>query len=63
VRTRVVLACQQDRSNREVARQLNVATQTAGKWRAPFVLKRLDCCSMNRGRAPRAASGMNRSSG
>lgn len=42
MRARVVLACQQDRSNREIARQLHVTTQTVGKWRGRFVARRLE---------------------
>src|SRR5579863_1256044 len=42
MRARVVLACQQDRFNREIARQLHVTKQTVGKWRGRFVKRRLD---------------------
>jgi transposase len=42
MRARVVLACQQDRSNREIARQLHLSNQTVGKWRGRFVKQRLD---------------------
>lgn len=42
LRARIVLACQQDRSNREIARQLRVTPQTVGKWRSRFKGARLD---------------------
>lgn len=42
MRARIVLASRQDRSNREIARQLRVTPQTVGKWRTRFMLKRLD---------------------
>jgi transposase len=42
MRARVVLASQQDRSNREIAEQLRVTPQTVGKWRTRFMSKRLD---------------------
>ncbi len=42
MRARVVLACQQDRSNREIGQQLRVTPQTVGKWRTRFVARRLD---------------------
>jgi transposase len=41
-RARIVLACQQDRSNREIARQLRVTAQTVGKWRERFQGARLN---------------------
>lgn len=42
LRARIVLAGQQDRSNREIAQQLRVTAQTVGKWRMRFMSKRLD---------------------
>jgi transposase len=42
LRARIVLASQQDRSNREIAEQLRVNVQTVGKWRSRFISKRLD---------------------
>jgi transposase len=42
LRARIVLASQQDRSNREIGRQLRVTPQTVGKWRTRFIAKRLD---------------------
>ena len=42
MRARIVLGCQQDRSNREIAQQLRVTPQTVGKWRTRFVARRLD---------------------
>src|SRR5450755_4333877 len=42
LRARIVLACQQDRSNREIARQLRITPQTVGKWRGRFHNARLD---------------------
>lgn len=41
LRARIVLACRQTRSNRDVARRLGITTQTVGKWRARFVARRL----------------------
>jgi transposase len=41
LRARIVLACQQDRSNREIGRQLHVTAQTVGKWRGRFEKARL----------------------
>ena len=42
LRARIVLACQQNRSNREIGRQLRVTAQTVGKWRGRFLDARLD---------------------
>ena len=42
MRARVVLACQQDRANREIARQLRITPQTVGKWRRRFQKLRLE---------------------
>ena len=42
MRARIVLSCQGDRSNGEIAQQLRVTPQTVGKWRTRFVRKRLD---------------------
>jgi transposase len=42
LRARVVLACAEPASNREVARRLRVTPQTVGKWRARFVQRRLE---------------------
>ena len=42
LRARIVLASQQDLSNREIAQQLSVTAQTVGKWRTRFMAKRLD---------------------
>lgn len=36
LRARIVLACHNRRSNREVAQRLGVSVQTVGKWRARF---------------------------
>lgn len=41
LRARIVLRCDAGRSNREVATQLGVTTQTVGKWRARFVAQRM----------------------
>jgi len=41
LRARIVLRCEAGRSNREVAAQLRVTTQTVGKWRARFVAARM----------------------
>jgi transposase len=37
-----VLACQPDRSNREIAQQLRMTPQTVCKWRGRFLAWRLD---------------------
>lgn len=42
LRARIVLACAQGSTNRDVARQLRVTQQTVGKWRHRFVAQRLD---------------------
>jgi transposase-like protein len=42
VRARIVLACAGGLSNSEVSRQLGVSLPTVGKWRARFVVDRLD---------------------
>jgi transposase len=42
LRCRIVLACAQGGSNTEVADQLGVNRMTVGKWRARFVIDRLD---------------------
>ncbi len=41
LRARIVLSCRDGRSNRDVARQLQVTAQTVGKWRTRFVARRL----------------------
>ncbi len=41
-RCRIVLACAQGLSNKEVAAELRCAPVTVGKWRARFVAARLD---------------------
>src|SRR6516225_8538416 len=42
LRARIVLACQQDQSNREIAHQVHTTAQTVGKWRGRFIEKRLE---------------------
>lgn len=42
LRARIVMACQHDVPNREVAQRLRVTVQTVGKWRKRFLAKRLD---------------------
>jgi transposase len=42
IRARIVLSCQEDRSNGEIAQQLRVMPQTVGKWRTLFARQRLD---------------------
>src|SRR5215218_519789 len=42
MRSRIVLACAEGRSNTAVAEQLGVSAQMVGKWRARFVEARLD---------------------
>ena len=42
LRARIVLACQQDRSNRDIGREVRATAQTVGKWRSRFQRLRLD---------------------
>jgi len=42
LRSRIVLACGDCHSNKQVAADLRVTMQTVGKWRARFVVRRLD---------------------
>jgi transposase len=42
LRARIVLACQRDRSNRDIGRELRVTAQTVGKWRGRFGAMRLE---------------------
>ena len=41
-RSRIILACAQGVSNREVAERCRVTPQTVGKWRGRFLARRLD---------------------
>jgi hypothetical protein len=41
-RAQIVLACAAGRSNSEIAAELRITRQTAGRWRRRFVAKRLD---------------------
>lgn len=41
LRARIVLACNSDLSNREVAARMGLAEHTVGKWRARFIEHRL----------------------
>jgi transposase len=42
LRARIVLACQQDRTDGEIARELRIIRQTVGKWRRRFASARLE---------------------
>ena len=42
LRARIVLACQQDRTDGEIARELHIIRQTVGKWRRRFASARLE---------------------
>jgi transposase len=42
MRARIVLSCQGDRANGEIAQHLRVTPQTVGKWRTRFARQRLD---------------------
>ena len=42
LRARIVLACQHDRSNREIGQEVRATAQTVGKWRSRFQRLRLD---------------------
>jgi len=56
-RARIILACDGGRTNRQVARQVRVTTQTVGKWRTRFVARRLEGLTDNpRSGAPRSIS-------
>ena len=39
-RARIILACAEGKSNREIAEQVRVTKQTVGKWRSRFLNKR-----------------------
>lgn len=41
LRSRIILSCADGRSNKDVARQERVTSQTVGKWRRRFVARRL----------------------
>jgi transposase len=57
LRARIVLSCQNARSNREVARRVGVTTQTVGKWRGRFVAAGLSgLLDQPRSGAPRTIS-------
>ncbi|HZC78153.1 MAG TPA: helix-turn-helix domain-containing protein [Ktedonobacterales bacterium] len=57
LRARIVLRCDAGRSNREVAAQLRVTTQTVGKWRARFTTQRMQgLLDEPRAGAPRSIS-------
>jgi len=55
MRARIVLSCHAGLSNRDSAKQLHITAQTVGKWRARFVVHKLD------GLADRPRSGAPRS--
>ncbi len=42
LRSKIVLACAEDASNKEVAASLRVVPATVGKWRARFIIDRLE---------------------
>lgn len=42
LRGRILLACARGASNKDVAREFGVSSQTVGKWRARFLARRLD---------------------
>jgi transposase len=57
LRARIVLHCRGSRPNCEVAQLLNVTTQTVGKWRRRFALRRLQgLLDRPRSGAPRSIS-------
>src|SRR5277367_2311741 len=62
LRARVVLACREDRSNREVVRELRITPQTVGKWRGRLHSARLDGSLDEPRPARRAPSAIRRSS-
>jgi transposase len=41
VRARIVLACEAEHTNRAIARRLGVTSQTVGKWRNRFAVRRV----------------------
>ena len=41
LRARIVMACRSGAANTSIARQLQVSAQTVGKWRARFIVRRL----------------------
>ena len=56
-RARLILACDDGHTNRQVARRLRITTQTVCKWRARFVARRLEGLTDEpRSGAPRSIS-------
>jgi len=57
LRARIILQCQQGRSNREVARRVGVSAQTVCKWRQRFLADRVPgLLDQPRSGAPRSIS-------
>jgi transposase len=57
LRARIVLHCRGSRTNCEVAQLLNVTTQTVGKWRRRFAMRRVHgLLDRPRSGAPRSIS-------
>ncbi|MFB9681935.1 helix-turn-helix domain-containing protein [Streptosporangium vulgare] len=47
MRSKIVLACTQGRSNVEVAADLRIHVSEVGKWRRRFLAERLEGCRMS----------------
>ncbi len=62
LRARIVLACQQDRSNRELRGSCGSRSRPWANGAGAFWRSGLTVCSMNRGPVRRARSAMRRSS-
>ena len=54
LRARIVLACAEGGTNKQVAADLGVDESTVGRWRARFIARRLGGFTMSRGRAARS---------
>ena len=57
-RAHIVLACAAGRSNSEIATELRITRQTAGRWRRRFAGSAWTDSSTSPGRGPRAGSAM-----
>ena len=62
LRAKIVLACAEGATNKDVAAEFSVTAQMVGKWRARFVADRLAGCRMTIDQAGHARSPTPRSS-
>jgi FixJ family two-component response regulator len=56
LRAKIVLRCAEGGTNKEAAADLGVDESTVDRWRVRFIARRLDACTMSRGRAGRHRS-------